>query len=588
MARPADDGNARALLLGRPWAAASGSESRTGASIAQTPRSRLRERARRTARCSPGALFGVAMFLAVMPLSVLDPRNVRWLFAGDAASHYLGWAFFRNDPWQWPPGATWRYGEAMASSIVYSDSIPLLALALKPFSAFLPAAFQYTGWWILASMALTGAFGWRIGKVATRSNFGAFVAACLAVTSPIMLERATGHYALMGHWLILWSLLDYLILPRSLRATGLPLWVAALTHAYLLLIVLAVWCSEQLRFVLQHRLLARRSALARFMARDAAVLLVLAIVLQLAGYFELSGGSIGGDMYGRFALNLNSFVNPRWASSFLPELPSRAGAEFEGFAYLGLGALLLAASGTLGLLGSTSGRADLCRLGPLLAASLLLAAFALSHEVYLGNHEVLRIPWPRELLLRFGTFRASGRMIWALYYAILMGGALATLRHFPRRTAVAIVAVAVILQEIDLAPHAFGLRRFFAERYERGKGLENPDLDAPEWERIAARYRHVHVVPMEHIAPNYFRLGLFAASHDMTINVGYFSRAPHLAEERASLLERVRNGDWEPDTVYVLNDPALVAEIPRSADDALLERDGMWVLAPGFGVAREE
>ena len=179
-------------------------------------------------------------------------------------------------------------------------------------------------------------------------------------------------------------------------------------------------------------------------------------------------------------------------------------------------------------------------------------------------------------------------MIWALYYAILMGGALATLRHFPRRTAVAIVAAAVILQEIDLAPHAFGLRRFFAERYERGKGLENPDLAAPEWERIAARYRHVHVVPMEHIAPNYFRLGLFAASHDMTINVGYFSRAPHLAEERASLLERVRNGDWEPGTVYVLNDPALVAEIPRGADDALLERDGMWVLAPGFGVAREK
>ena len=549
---------------------------------------RTRDLARTGARGAPGALLGVAMFIAVMPLSVLDPRNVRWLFAGDAASHYLGWFFFRSEPWHWPPGATWRYGEAMASSIVYSDSIPLLALALKPFSAFLPAAFQYTGWWILASMALTGAFGWRIGKVATRSDFGAFAAAFLAVLSPIMIDRATGHYALMAHWLILWSLLDFLVLPRSLRATGLPVWVAALTHAYLLLIVLAVWCSEQLRFVLQHRLLSRRRALARFVVRDAAVILVLALVLQLAGYFELSSGSIRSDMYGRFALNLNSFLNPRWGSAFLPALPARAGAEFEGFAYLGLGALLLAASGVIGFIGTRSGRADMRHLWPLLATTLLLAAFALSHEVFLGGREVLRIPWPRELLLRFGTFRASGRMAWALYYAVLMGGALSTLRHFPHRAAVPIVAAAVILQGIDLAPHVLGMRRFFTDRYERGEGLERPDLTAPEWEQIGARYRHLHVVPMEHIAPNHFSLGLFAASHDMTINVGYFSRVPHLDAARASLLERVRRGDWEPETVYVLNDPTLASEIPRGADDALLERDGIWVLAPGFGATRED
>lgn len=588
MVQPEDDREGRAWSPVSSLIAATPGGPLRESSVARTLPSPLGDLARRTPRWLPGALLGVAMFLAVMPPSVLDPRNVRWLFVGDAGSHYLGWAFFRADAWQWPPGATWRYGEAMASSIVYSDSIPLLALALKPFSSVLPAEFQYSGWWILASMALTGAFGWRIGDVATRSEFGAFVAAGLAVLSPILIQRATAHYALMAHWLILWSLLGYLVLPRSLRATGLPLWVAALTHAYLLLIVLAVWCSEQVRFVLQHRLLARRSALARFVARDLAVILLLAGVLQLAGYFELPGGSVGGDLYGRFALNLNSFVNPRWVSTFLPGRPAREGAEFEGFAYLGLGALALAAIGGLGLLASPGGRADLRRLGPLLVVTLLLAGFALSHEVYLDDHEVLRIPWPRSLLLRFGTFRASGRMAWALYYAVLMGGALSVLRRFPRRAAVAIVASAMILQVVDLVPHVAGMRRFFTERYERGEGLESPEFAAPEWERIGARYRHLHVVPMENMAPNHFRLGLFAARHGMTINVGYFSRVPGLEPGNAALLERVRRGDWELDTVYVLNDPSLVSGIPRGADDALLERDGMWVLAPGFGKARSE
>ena len=82
------------------------------------------------------------------------------MYQDDPATHFLGWHFFRNEPWHLPLGLNWAYGMEMSSSIVYTDSIPLLALIFKPFSNYLPTLFQYTGLWILICFALQGTFGW--------------------------------------------------------------------------------------------------------------------------------------------------------------------------------------------------------------------------------------------------------------------------------------------------------------------------------------------------------------------------------------------------------------------------------------------
>lgn len=56
---------------------------------------------------------------------------------GDPATHWLGWQFFRNSPLlQWPLGANPDYGMEIGSSIIFSDSIPLLAFIFKPLGAF--------------------------------------------------------------------------------------------------------------------------------------------------------------------------------------------------------------------------------------------------------------------------------------------------------------------------------------------------------------------------------------------------------------------------------------------------------------------
>src|SRR3954468_24443925 len=127
----------------------------------------LPHKAKDHARRDPGAwlamLNGVAMFLVMTHGLVLDPRNTDWLMRGDPAAGFLGWRLFRHAPVaQLPFGANWSYGMELSSSVVFSDSIPLLAFLFKPLAGWLPDAFQYFGLWILVSFVLQSVFAYKL------------------------------------------------------------------------------------------------------------------------------------------------------------------------------------------------------------------------------------------------------------------------------------------------------------------------------------------------------------------------------------------------------------------------------------------
>ena len=86
------------------------------------------------------AFLGLAALLLVTGGNMLAPGNVSWLQHQDLAQSYLGWAFYRHDPWGWPLGAHPSYGLEFHSSVYYSDSIPLMAIAglMATVSATLP------------------------------------------------------------------------------------------------------------------------------------------------------------------------------------------------------------------------------------------------------------------------------------------------------------------------------------------------------------------------------------------------------------------------------------------------------------------
>ena len=78
-----------------------------------------------------GALAGVVLFFLVFDPRLVDPGYWIWLMEGDPATQYLGWRFFRAEPWLWPPGMIRSYGLEVGSAIVFTDSIPIAAFAAK-------------------------------------------------------------------------------------------------------------------------------------------------------------------------------------------------------------------------------------------------------------------------------------------------------------------------------------------------------------------------------------------------------------------------------------------------------------------------
>jgi Family of unknown function (DUF6311) len=117
------------------------------------------ERAAEVTVCVGGLLIGLAFVAYLYGWGILDVRNVAWLLDGsDTTIHFLGWDFFRHDHWRWPLGVNPTLGYVTGNSIVFSDSLPLLALVFKAFRAVLPDPFQYQGLILYGDFMLNGCF----------------------------------------------------------------------------------------------------------------------------------------------------------------------------------------------------------------------------------------------------------------------------------------------------------------------------------------------------------------------------------------------------------------------------------------------
>ena len=109
------------------------------------------------------ALLGTLAFLWISGGGILSPTHIGWLTGGDPAQHFIGWQFFREAPLlQSPLGANSDFGMEIGSSLIYTDSLPLLAFLFKPLRALLPQPFQYMGLWMLVCFILQAVFAWKL------------------------------------------------------------------------------------------------------------------------------------------------------------------------------------------------------------------------------------------------------------------------------------------------------------------------------------------------------------------------------------------------------------------------------------------
>ncbi|WP_236189577.1 DUF6311 domain-containing protein [Pseudomonas pharyngis] len=527
--------------------------------------------------------LGALVFFLVVGPQALNPQNIAWLEQGDPATHYLGWAFFRHSPWTFPLGLNPSYGWELGSAIIFSDSNPLLALLFKPFSAWLPDTFQYFGLWLLACCVLQAWFGWKLMGLMTANPVIRLLGAGLLVFSPAMFLRMGGHLSLAGHFLILAAL--YLALLPNLRrrrlAWGTLLAVTAWVHAYLLAMVALIWVADLLGKTFNQSL-ARRQGL----IEGGMLFALVSVCCWQAGYFSIADGAASGG-FGLYRMNLLSPVDPAGWSLILSGLPKGEG-DYEGFNYFGLGVLLLVPPAFLAWLRNRHSLKDEVRARPwLLLAMLGLWLFALSNRIGIGAL-TFEYPLPDGVIALASIFRASGRMFWPVLYACVLTMIFLVIRGYRPRIAIALLAVVLLIQVADTRGGWMAIRQ--GKMLAPSSVWSSPMVD-PFWASAAARYTNVRSLMPQNQGERWQLIAGFAATHGLKTDAVYLGRmstsALLLAQQKAQAM--LESGQYDPDSLYLLDDNALVdaAKNINSETDLLTRVDGVAVLAPGWKRCRE-
>ncbi|MEO7133735.1 MAG: DUF6311 domain-containing protein [Vicinamibacterales bacterium] len=464
-----------------------------------------------------GAFFGFATFAVSLGLTLVNPTRIDWVLQGDPGIHFLGWHMFRRGPWTMPLGAVPLWTAPVGTSVGLTDSIPALVIFLKPFSPLLPLDFQYLGAWLLCCFVLQGVFAALLMRRLTADSTQQMLGAALIVMSPPMIVRQ-GHAALTAHWLVLAALWMYF---RERPGKPVAGWAvlcgfAAATHPYLALMVFTISVAAFAREALSYS-----AAWFRGFAGICVVALSMAVALWQSGYFVVSAASglqVGG--FGHYSMNGLAVIQPLGYTR-APHGPIEVATsgQYEGYAYLGAGVLMMALVAiVVRLRNGGVAAAELVRHLPLLAALSFLTLLALSPVVTVGPWKVLAYDpgwWGP-----FAIFRASGRLFWPAYYVLVLW-ILASVGRLGSRRARMLMAAAVVVQAVDVSATYRVLQDVRTYTFKSR-------LHSHFWEVVPQHYRRLVLFPTNMCVPREFvdhtDLSVLAGHHGMRINAGGAAR----------------------------------------------------------------
>jgi hypothetical protein len=430
----------------------------------------------------------LALFGAWMHWAVLDPRNVGWLLTGeDRGQSAIGLSAYLRAGGPWPSLHQPLVAGPEGLSLLFTDSIPLLGLVLKPFGV--PAGLQFIGIWWLACTVLQVTFAWLLVRRYAPDRLAALLGTALLAAMPALFNRY-GHASLGAQWLVLWGLWIFIDDRRARKPWlwALALGLATLIHTYLLLMVAAFWGSAVLRSVV------REPNRARTLIGAGAVALLVVAILWWHGAFAGHYASTG--TYGAFPMAIDAWWNPAnpGYTALIPSSAENHGRGFEGLQYLGAGLLVLLAVALCAKLIRRSGDApEAARLTPalrwLLPAFVLIALAAIGPQPMWRGVPLFTLHLPARLTDGLDPIRAAGRLAWPLTYTLAFA-TIVTVMRLPRATL--LLGAALALQVIDLMPMRAAIRSTSANAADPIVYHRTPD---PLWAALVGRASGVEFEP---------------------------------------------------------------------------------------------
>ncbi|HBK04834.1 MAG TPA: hypothetical protein DDZ81_03100 [Acetobacteraceae bacterium] len=470
-----------------------------------------------------------------------NPHGVIGYGWADMPQTLSGYFYFQRDTWHVPLFQVAKLGAPQGTNIIFTDSIPWVALAGRLLFQATGIPVNLYGIWTVGCLAASAVTMTALVAALGQRNLAAAAMATVAgLCMPELLAR-WGHTSLMAQFEVPLALIFYVRNRRSGRpwrlfaqATALSV-LALWSHAYLFAMVVSIVLATIAQAAAGGSLRWRQAA-----GILAGLIVILGGLIHLSGYLQ-SRGELGTGASGPFfSMNLLSPFFPQ-RSGLLPPfhdtIADGTTRQYEGFSYLGGGVLLL-------LIATMQRQVQTLRNGLARHPCLLVllagcTLFALSNDIYLGTAHILHVPLPLWVLEIASVFRSDGRFFWPVMYALTALAITAAIPLYGRRGVLLLIAGAS-LQWVDATP----LRQAFAEHT---RTQEAPHIDLAAWQAAIRRHDSVRVLPqyfclkpLRWNSEVAIHLQLLAALADRPINSVYASRfqADCAAEQRTEATPR--------------------------------------------------
>lgn len=474
-------------------------------------------------------LLGGVVFVLLFGVDIINPLNTDWLLAkefGDVAQPYLSWLFYRAAQWNIIPGLfnTLSYPENV--SIIYTDSVPILALFLKVIDSIflLPKDMQYIGLWSLSCFMLQSMVFVLLCRKFTKSFPILMLCGLFSILSPVMIFRLFWHSSLVAHWFILLCFLPFVYYDYFKKdKLKLPVFWAIIgfltigIHSYFI-----VHCFiNLLGFCLYDYLKT---------SKFNSILCVLSYLLGALFSFFILGGFFSFTQYkcqgvSLFNMNLNSFFNSFGESSFFAQIPNFELLQYEGFSYLGLGFLVLVSFTFLILLiqkykYKISYKNEFI---VFLFVFFLSIGLAVLPVVTYGETEIINLKsnWLVQEFVEI--FRSCGRFSWCAIYALLLFCFFTVLKFKIKNKNLVIgllLSICLFLQFLDLKKILIRKSKHVNNYLEYKSPLPDELINIGK----DSGFKHVYNnLDMYKINLNY-SLAYWAYNNNLTLSNFYFSR----------------------------------------------------------------
>lgn len=498
-------------------------------------------------------LFSFIFYIYAFDIRTLNTSNISWLLAGDPAQHYFGWTFFRFDAWRWPLGFIEPFNTPMGASIVFTDSIPILALCFKSISFFLPNKFQYFGIWMLSCYILSGFFGYKLIGLVTSNSCLRILGATLFILSPPLLFRGSGHEALMGHWLILAGIYGY-ISNWNFKRWIFLIAFSVLVHPYIFVMVFGIYLSS----VAKLSLVINKKIKLHSILEILIIIVISTIIIWQAGYL-IDIGEKNNEGYGYFSMNLLSYFDPIFDGSlFLKQnhyhehfMPY---GQYEGMQFIGFGmSIALISSVTIVFLrGNIPPILSIRECWPLYMVALVFAMLALSNKVMLGSINIFTIPLPNYLVDLLSFFRSSGRFGWILFYVIYFYVISVIISNFNYKFSIPFLIFIISIQFID---QMYVYKRNKSQISERMSWVT--PLKDPRWDLMAQNNKQLILISKSSFEKEYIPFAYLASRYQLSTNASHLARSNQVNREFYSKkisIDFMGDNSELSDTIFVFVD----------------------------------